>query len=216
MFKDGKYEDVPFGLDEEEGREATKPLIVGLVIVLIALLVGTVLALNTCRSAPSYSVTTENENMTNEVDEPTGNLIYVHVVGCVHNPGVYAVPFGSHVVDVIERAGDFTEEADTASLNLAREVVDGEQIRVAPLADSSSPDVSTASASLGINAEGKVNINYASTDELQTVSGIGEVTARKIVEEREKNGLFSSVDDLTRVSGIGEKTLEKMRSSLTV
>ena len=216
MFKDGKYEEVPFGLDEEERREVTKPLMVGLVIVLIALLVGTVFALNTCRSTPSYSITTENENKSSNVDEPATNIIYVHVVGCVNNPGVYAVPLGSHVVDVIERAGDFTEEADTTSLNLAREVVDGEQIRVASTLEASSSDATTTSSSLGINAEGKVNINYATTDELQTVSGIGEVTAKKIVEDREKNGPFTSVDDLTRVSGIGEKTLEKMRNSLTV
>lgn len=225
MRLDRQSEDeIPFGPTDDERKTLAKPLVIGLLLVAVALVVGVCALALGSRSTPSFSVETSNASNTSENE--SGNaansepLIYVHVVGCVASPGVCALPEGSHLVDAIEAAGGYTEDASTDALNLARVLVDGEQIRVYSVAEAealaATEPSSSAQSSAGIDASGKVNINYATVDELQTVSGIGEVTAKRIVEDREANGPFGSVDELTRVTGIGEKTLAKMRDSLTV
>ncbi len=158
-------------------------------------------------------------------DAPDAPLteICVHVGGCVGAPGVYYLAEGDRVADAIAQAGGMTAEAAPDALNLARVLTDGEQVIVASAADvaeaaagaapASAPDpASTAAAHAG----GAVNINTASSQELQTISGIGEAKAKKIIDYREKNGPFKTVDDLTNVSGIGEKTLEGLRDQICV
>ena len=152
----------------------------------------------------------------------------VHVVGEVANPGLYEVDAGSRVQAAIDAAGGFTNEANQGSVNLAREIVDGEQIVVASKSASASGAAgagsagsvgaaSSGSSSSASNASGGlVNINTADVAGLSSLSGIGEATAKKIIADREKNGPFKTTKDITRVSGIGDKKYEAIKDSITV
>lgn len=150
--------------------------------------------------------------------------VCVHVGGCVNAPGVYRLKEGDRVADAVASAGGMTPEAASDAVNLARVLVDGEQIIVP---DASAPEGQAAGDVLGggassggspgtAQASSKVNINTATSQELQTISGIGEAKAEKIIDYREKNGPFKTVDELTNVSGIGEKTLESLRDQICV
>lgn len=150
----------------------------------------------------------------------------VHVVGEVANPGLYEVDAGSRVQAAIDAAGGFTNDANQGSVNLAREIVDGEQIVVASKnasaagasgagsAGTASSDTSASGAS-GASG-GLVNINTADIAGLSSLPGIGEATAKKIIADREKNGPFKTTKDITRVSGIGDKKYEAIKDSITV
>lgn len=150
----------------------------------------------------------------------------VHVVGEVANPGLYEVDAGSRVQAAIDAAGGFTNDANQGSVNLAREIVDGEQIVVASKSASAagaSGAGSAGTASSGTSASGAsgasgglVNINTADIAGLSSLSGIGEATAKKIIADREKNGPFKTTKDITRVSGIGDKKYEAIKDSITV
>lgn len=150
----------------------------------------------------------------------------VHVVGEVANPGLYEVDAGSRVQAAIDAAGGFTNDASQGSVNLAREIVDGEQIVVASKnasAAGASGAGSAGTASSGTSASGAsgasgglVNINTADIAGLSSLSGIGEATAKKIIADREKNGPFKTTKDITRVSGIGDKKYEAIKDSITV
>lgn len=163
-----------------------------------------------------------------EVAEAQAASICVHVSGCVANPGICYLNEGARVADAIEAVGGMTADAAAGSLNLARVVADGEQIDVMSMQEAAAAveagaaaqaAVSQGSASLGGGStpgNGKVNINTATSQELQTLSGIGESKAGKIIAYREANGAFSSVDELTNVSGIGDKTLESIRDAICI
>ncbi len=150
----------------------------------------------------------------------------VHVVGEVANPGLYEVDAGSRVQAAIDAAGGFTNDANQGSVNLAREIVDGEQIVVASKSASAAGAAgagSAGTASSGTSASGAsgasgglVNINTADIAGLSSLSGIGEATAKKIIADREKNGPFKTTKDITRVSGIGDKKYEAIKDSITV
>lgn len=150
--------------------------------------------------------------------------ICVHIGGCVAIPGVVALEEGARVADAVAAAGGLTSDAAQDAVNLARVVEDGEQIIVPSIeqaqasaqASAAAPADRTSSAQGQGSASGKVNLNTASSTELQTLSGIGASKAQKIIAYRESNGAFKSVDDLTKVSGIGEKTLESIRDQICV
>lgn len=145
---------------------------------------------------------------------PSLSLYYVHVGGAVNMPGVYALEEGSRIQAAVDAAGGYREDAAVDAVNLARLVNDGEQIIV--------PTKEEYIGGLGTNDEGslqisgKVNINNASSSELMALPGVGEVTAKKIIADREANGPFSAPDDLMRVSGIGEKKYEQLADSICV
>jgi competence protein ComEA len=145
-----------------------------------------------------------------EVETATIDLITVHLVGAVVSPGVYHLPAGSRVFELLELGGGFTEEADQEGLNQARPLLDGEQVFVGLKGEISR---SAGNSSAG---EGKVNINKASVTELQTLPGIGEVKARQIIEYRDKNGFFTDPRELMDVSGIGEKTYSSLADLITI
>lgn len=135
--------------------------------------------------------------------------IYVHILGEVRRPGLYALRDGDRAVDAVAAAGGFTEAADAAGLNLARVVSDGEQIVV--------PAMGAVTAAPGVTADGRVNLNTADAATLDTLPGIGPATAAKILAWRERNGRFASVDDLLDVvGGIGEAKLDALRDLVTV
>lgn len=149
--------------------------------------------------------------------------IFVDIKGAVRKEGVYELTSGSRVTDVVKLAGGFTDDADKKSVNLAEKVADEAVIYVARVGEEVTP-ASTPSQAKNTAASGaqqdadsaQINLNTATLEELQTISGIGAKRAQDIIDYRDNNGGFSSVDDLKNVSGIGEKTLEKLKSEVIV
>lgn len=145
--------------------------------------------------------------------EPTtATTVTIDVVGPVRKPGLLVLPAGSRVADAIAAAGGLAR--GKTSLNLARVLVDGEQVDVrasapTPLAPGSMP--SQAGSSLG-----GINLNQASLEQLQELPRIGPVTAQKILDFRDAHGGFRSVDQLQEVSGIGDVTFAGLRDLVVV
>jgi len=141
--------------------------------------------------------------------------IIVDVAGWVRRPGVYEFATGDRVIDAVNRAGGPRKGADLTALNLAAPLTDGTQIVVPqPGAVASGGTGSTGSGTTAGVA--LININTASETELETLSGVGPVTAAAIIDYRTQNGPFAAVDDLIDVSGIGPATLELIRPFVTV
>lgn len=141
----------------------------------------------------------------------SGDPLVVSVIGQVHRPGLVSVPDGSRVADVISAAGGALPEADLSTVNLARLVVDGEQIAVG-VPGSSLPE---GAGSTGPSA-GLVDLNTASLAELEELPGIGPVLAERIIDLREENGGFTDVEQLREVSGIGPSVYEGLVDLVTV
>lgn len=164
-----------------------------------------------------------------EVKEEKNNeeKVVVHVIGEVNNPGVVTLPEGSRIIDAINKAGGKTEEADLSKINLAFIVEDGTQIYI-PRINENLNQVNLISDGAGIGViindsnleenelEVKVNINTANKEKLETLPGIGESTAQKIIDYREKNGKFKTIEDIKNVSGIGEAKYESLKDKITV
>ena len=142
------------------------------------------------------------------VNEVSQQFLYVHVVGEVQSPGMYQLPIGARLVDAVFAAGGLTEEADNASVNLARELTDGEQIIVF--------SISQEGEAAGTTSSGQVSLNRAGDKELEELPGIGPALAARIIAWREANGGFKSVQDLLKVSGIGESLLSGVIDLVTL
>ncbi|GAB6938968.1 ComEA family DNA-binding protein [Isoptericola variabilis] len=155
---------------------------------------------------------------------PAPGTVVVHVVGEVREPGLVTVPAGARVADALAAAGGTTRRADAAGLNLARAVVDGEQIRVprpgetvpAPGAVPDGADGSATGGAPGTSPGGAVSLNSATAADLEVLPGIGPALAGRIVAWREENGPFTSVDELDEVSGIGPSVLAQVRDLVTL
>ncbi len=141
--------------------------------------------------------------------EATGGDLVVHVAGAVEDPGVYRMPPGSRVTDAIDRAGGATRDAAPDAINLAAPLADGQQIQIP-----SEVEGGSAGAAGAPGVDGPISLGTATAEELDTIEGIGPVTAAAILEFRDQNGGVSSVDDLDQVSGIGPTTMEALRARL--
>ena len=135
--------------------------------------------------------------------------VVVYVSGAVASPGVLTLPSTSRVIDAITAAGGATPEADLESINLARILVDGEQIRVGVVGESPPPASAAAGSTAGTGT--CVRLATATEDELQTLPGIGPALATRIVSYRATHPRLSSVEELDDVPGIGPSLIEKIR-----
>ncbi|QNN50978.1 ComEA family DNA-binding protein [Phycicoccus endophyticus] len=142
-----------------------------------------------------------------------GGQLVVHVVGRVRHPGVRRLPAGSRVADAVEAAGGASRGADLSAVNLARLLVDGEQVRVPRPGEAVSEPLAAPApgATSGAQPAAPVSLSTADLTTLDTLPGIGPVLAQRIVDWRTENGQFTSVDEVVEVSGIGEKLLEQLR-----
>jgi competence protein ComEA len=147
---------------------------------------------------------------------PTPAMLFVHVAGWVHRPGVYELGEGDRVIDAIERAGGPRRGAETSVLNLAALLTDGQQVLVPGPAPPATTGTTPGSTDGSTSVPTLVNVNSASAEELETLPGIGEVLAQAIISYREEHGPFAAVDELEEVSGIGPATLEEIRDLVTV
>lgn len=143
-------------------------------------------------------------------------VVFVHVVGEVKQPGVVRLAATSRVAEAVAAAGGLTARADVAGVNLARQVTDGEQIRVPRPGESVAPVPGTAASAAGTSGSGTVNLNTATAAELEALDGVGAVLAQRIVEYRTAQGQFRTVEELGDVTGIGDKLMERLRPQVTV
>lgn len=142
-----------------------------------------------------------------------GELV-VDVVGKVRRPGIAVLPAGSRVVDAVRAAGGMRPGVDRASVNLARPLTDGEQVLVGvPGGAGEMPGPLPSTPETG---GALVNLNTADQAALETLPGVGPVTAAAILQWRDEHGGFTSVDELLEVSGIGEATLAEIAPHVTV
>lgn len=140
-----------------------------------------------------------------EVHRPGGDVV-VHVTGTVARPGVYRLPLGSRVEEAVDRAGGAVAAAELDAVNLAARLADGQQVVV--------PERGAPPAVAGGGEEGPIGLGTATVEQLETIDGIGPVTAAAIVEFRDRHGGLASVEQLDQVSGIGPATMESLRERL--
>ena len=171
---------------------------------------------------------TENTNEIETIEEKNDEeIVVVHIIGEVNNPGVVTLPEGSRIIDAINMAGGKTEEADLSKINLAYIVEDGTQIYIPRINENlNQVNLISDGARIGViindsnveenKVDAKVNINTANKEKLETLPGIGETTAQKIIDYRESNGKFKTIEDIKNVSGIGEAKYESLKDKITV
>ena len=142
-----------------------------------------------------------------ELSGEAGDVV-VDVTGAVQRPGVYRLPAGSRVTDAVQRAGGAAPKAQLEAVNLAARLADGQQVVV--------PERGPGGASTaGAPAEdGPISLGTASVEQLDTIDGIGPVTAEDIVQFRDEHGGLASVEQLNQISGIGPATMEALRARL--
>ena len=168
-----------------------------------------------CGCGPNDDISFESSEDAVSEEESTTTIeaaqtsVYVYICGEVVSPGVYEFKEGSRVYEAIEAAGGLTENADASRLNQAQLLSDGQQITVYSLSASSEAEAASTGS-------GKININYATLEELTQLPGIGESRASDIITYREENGFFRTIEDIQNVSGIKDKTFEKLEDLIEV
>lgn len=226
------------------------------IFVIIIILISVVRIKNDLNYSSDNKEIFDNDIENLEVDTEEDEIIKVSVdiKGAVNKPGVYEIDNNKKVIDVVNMASGFKDDADTSLINLAKKVVDEmviiiytkdqvkeaikndtisskiDNVCICPKVtndaclnkdtnssdDSTSSNKSNSSSNNEKVSEEKVNINTASLEELQTLSGIGESKAQAIIDYRNKNGNFSKIEDILYVSGIGEALYEKIKEYITV
>ncbi len=164
------------------------------------------------------------ENVENNLEET--DEIIIHIAGEVKNPGIVKIREGARIADVIEKAGGLTELANITNINLAYIIEDGQKITI-PSKEQDIQEYISSESGEGIMEENPktnttstsstiININKATKEELQTLQGIGESTAQKIIDYREQNGNFKQIEDIKNVPGIGDAKFEAIKDSIKV
>ena len=197
-------------------------IIGGVLAVIVIILVGR----GMMASSMKEKVMVTNAVNTTRVEETTTMMpqnCYVDIKGEVLRPGVYEFSCESRIQEVIKKAGGFTEEADETKINLAQKITDQMQMIVPNVNSKQEGGVTEGNSEKGNSSnmilsnakQGKVNINTATLEELQTIKGIGKKKAEAILQYRKEHGPFRTKEDLLEVKGIGKKALEAIESQVT-
>jgi competence protein ComEA len=177
-------------------------LIVVGAVVLLALAVGGRLL-----SRPGHASVPPPIRVAASAQTTAASQVFVHVVGAVRRPGLYRLTDGSRVADALRRAGGTTRKAQLELVNLAARLADGEQVVV--------PRRGSNAAAVGSEApagqSGPLHLNTATLEQLDSLPGVGPVTAQKILDWRQAHGAFGSVDELDAIPGIGPARLAQLR-----
>ena len=210
----------------EERIGLTRADLVGLAIALVGCVVATVVALRVpllvhldVGDAPAAAPTAAAGE---EVGVPVGGPLVVHVAGAVQRPGVVELRAGDRVADALAAVGGSLPDADLAGLNLARPLVDGEQVVVPVVGEAGAGAGGTGAGGAGGQQpdahlpDGRLDLNRATAADLEELPGVGPVLAGRIVAHREQEGPFSEEAELREVSGIGEATWASLRDLVGV
>ena len=176
----------------------------------------------------------EVENETNEINVDEENsekiaTIKVHVSGAVKNEGVYELEEDARIADAIEKAGGVSDIANMKNVNLASKLEDGMKIYIPKQGEdvlennleenSNNKETTLGGSGTNSNVENekeKININKATKEELDTLPGIGESTAQKIIKYREEHGSFKNIEELKEVKGIGDAKYEEIKDLVDI
>ena len=145
----------------------------------------------------------------------TSAAVVVHAAGAVRTPGLYRMPPGARVDDLLRAAGGAAADADLDRVNLAAPLVDGSRVYV-PRVGEAAPPVAAGGGTGDPTADGPLDLNTATAEQLDALPGIGPATAKAIIEARTRRGRFTSVDDLLAVRGIGPAKLDAIRDLVSV
>jgi competence protein ComEA len=147
------------------------------------------------------------------IDPQGGEDVVVDVTGAVGKPGVYRLPAGSRVNDAVQRAGGAAARAAVEGINLAARLGDGQQV-VVPAKGPGGSAVTGGTGGAADASDGPISLGTATVEDLDTIEGIGPVTAQSIVDFRDQHGGVSSVDQLDQIDGIGPATMDALRARL--
>lgn len=171
-------------------------------------------------------VENQQENTDNEITDHEGEVrenVIIHITGCIKKQGIVILNQGERISDAIKKAGGATEEADLNKVNLAYELQDGEKLYIPSKNDEQEEYLSSGENNyisnvnqLGNKENNIININKATAEQLQTLNGIGESMAKKIIKYREENGKFENIEDIKNVPGIGDAKFNNIRDYITV
>jgi competence protein ComEA len=186
-----------------------QPLNKKLLLFVGALVAGVVFLINGLASVETEPVEVVPSLAADEMVVQNAKL-YVHVVGEVAAPGIYQLESGARVMDAIFAAGGLSDRADDASVNLARELSDGEQIVIFKIG--AAPSVPTGA----VASSGLISLNKASQSELEQLPGVGPALAQRIMDWRLANGGFKKKEDLLNISGIGDKLFSGFKDQVTL
>ncbi len=167
------------------------------------------------RAAPV--ATADGAASPSETPVATAQVVLVHVAGAVAAPGLVQLHPGDRVADAIEAAGGPTADAELDRINLAAPVADGQQVYVPAAGETPPPAPQPTGAAGQTGTDGGsavVNVNTATSEQLQTLPGIGPARAADIIDYRERDGPFQSVEELLQVPGIGPATLDRLRDQV--
>lgn len=159
----------------------------------------------------------DEEKMLDSAPEKTeSEAVCIHVCGEVKKPGVYRFAKAPRVIDVINKAGGFTQRAQQDCINLAQVMEDGQQLVVKATQKGKKKKKRTGKTASSNTNMNKVNINDASKEELMTLKGIGEAKAEQILSYRKTNGNFSKIEDIMMITGIKEGVFSQIKDSIMV
>lgn len=182
---------------------------VGAAVVLVLVALGSAILISFWADQGSTAEVARPIDLASAAPVDGGASFFVHILGAVERPGLYGVREGDRVIDAVAAAGGFTDAADQAQVNLARFLVDGEQLYVPAVGE-------IPAGAAGVTPQGKVNINTADAATLETLPRVGPAMAARIIDWREVNGRFATIDDLMSVTGIGQKTFDGLKELVTV
>lgn len=187
-----------------------QPISKKLLLVVGGIIATVVFLINGISSPKNVEISTEDSLQADQVAVQAA-IIYVHIVGEISQPGIYQLESGARLMDAIFAAGGLTKSADQSSVNLARELTDGEQVVVFKTGEAPS----TASTN-GAAAGGKISLNRASQAELEQLPGVGPALAGRILDWRSANGGFKKKEDLLNISGIGDKLFAGLKNEVVL
>lgn len=167
------------------------------------------------------------ENNSNEQQIEKNENIIVHVSGAVNKEGIVELKNNSRMIDAIDKAGGLRDEADIRNINLAYIIEDGMKIHIPSKEEKEPTIIAEGNTDSEIvkqsnviksdnNKKSKININTATKTDLETLPGIGESTALKIIEYRKEKGKFKLKEDIKQVNGIGDSKFNKIKELITV
>ena len=214
-----------------------KQILLGIVLLLLLLVPLAYFFLTKDKKTKKKEIVEEVKLEKKEEKKQEIDIYKVDIKGEVNTPGIYSLTSDSRVIDVIEKAGGLTEQADTSVINLSKKINDEmviiiyseEEVREFEKTKEKEKQVeekciqkddnslkNDACITTNTMPTGKVNINTASKEELMTLNGIGEAKANDIIKYRETNGNFETIEDIKKIEGIGDSIFAKIQEDITV
>ena len=218
------------GIGEIKEKLVKNPDLIKVTIIVLIIIVAFLVTMCGGKEENGISIETQDSKQESFEDQgileaEQGGTIIVDVGGAVNSPGVIELPEGSRIYQAIEKAGGVTMDGDLSQINQAILLNDCDKLYIPTFQDGEKQTTSSnnhqgvgliSASSANSNSDGRVNINTASQEELETLNGVGPVTANKIIDYRTANGRFDAIENIMEVPGIGEKTFASLKDRLCI